>query len=60
MPYAIRGNAVVKSDTGKVVGRSKNPSAYIRVLRAVDHGWRPTRKKRKSKGTNKYTHALSR
>lgn len=45
MPYKIRGNTVVKANTGKVVGKSKNPKKYIRVLRAVEHGWRPTGKK---------------
>lgn len=42
MPYAVKGNAVVKKDTGKVVGRSSNPKAYMRVLNAVHHGFRPT------------------
>ena len=41
-PYAVKGNTVVKADSGKVVGHSSNPKKYIRVLRAVEHGWRPT------------------
>ncbi len=45
MPYAIKGRAVVKKNTGKVVGHSKNPKKYIRVLRAIEHGWKPTGKK---------------
>jgi hypothetical protein len=40
MPYAIKGNEVVKADTGEVVGHSKNPKAYLRVLEAVEHGWK--------------------
>ncbi len=44
MPYKVRGNTVVKRDTGKVVGHSKNPKKYIRVLRAVEHGWKPGKK----------------
>ncbi len=41
MPYKIKGNTVVKKDTGKVVGHSKNPEKYLRVLNAVEHGWVP-------------------
>jgi len=47
MPYAIRGKTVVKKNTGKVVGRSSNPKKYIRVLQAVEHGWKPPQKRRK-------------
>lgn len=49
MPYAIKGNMVVKRDTGKVVGHSKNPKKYIRVLRAVSHGWKPSKQSRAGK-----------
>ena len=49
MPYEVRGNAVVKADSGKVVGHSNNPSKYIRVLRAVEHGWKPGKRKKRSK-----------
>ena len=45
MPYKVKGNAVVKKNTGKVVGHSKNPKKYIRVLRAIEHGWEPSKKK---------------
>jgi len=45
-PYAIRGNAVVKNNSGKVVGHSKNPKKYERVLNAVEHGWRPSKNKK--------------
>ena len=41
MPYAIKGNSVVKRDSGKVVGHSSNPKKYMRVLNAVEHGWKP-------------------
>jgi hypothetical protein len=49
MPYAIKDKTVVKADTGKVVGHSKNPKKYKRVLEAVAHGWEPPSKK---KGTH--------
>jgi len=43
MPYAVKGNTVVKKDTGKVVGHSKNPKKYIQTLRALENGWeKPT------------------
>ncbi len=45
MPYAIKGNSVVKRDSGKVVGHSSNPKKYMRVLNAVEHGWKPTHKR---------------
>lgn len=45
MPYTLKGNTVVKKDTGKVVGHSSNPKAYIRTLRAVEHGWKPTHRR---------------
>ena len=35
MPYGIRGKSVVKKNTGKVVGHSKNPKKYMKVLNAV-------------------------
>ena len=40
MPYAVKGNTVVKKDTGKVVGHSKNPKKYLQVLNMVEHGVR--------------------
>ena len=46
MPYAIKGKTVVKKDSGKVVGHSENPKKYLRVLNAVEHGWKPTGKKK--------------
>jgi hypothetical protein len=49
MPYAVRGNTVVKRTTGKVVGHSKDPKKYMRVLQAVEHGWTPTKKKKTSR-----------
>lgn len=49
MPYQIRGRSVVRRDTGKVVGHSKRPKRYLRVLNAIEHGWRPTRIKRYTK-----------
>lgn len=47
MPYAIKGNTVIKKNTGKVVGHSKNPKRYLRTLQAVEHGWKPKGKKAK-------------
>lgn len=41
MPYKIKNNKVIRSDTGKVVGHSKNPKKYIKTLRAIEHGWKP-------------------
>lgn len=37
MPYKIVGNKVVKKNTGKVVGKSSKPKAYLRVLNAIEH-----------------------
>ncbi len=50
MPYAIRNKTVIKKNTGKVVGHSRNPKKYMRVLQAVEHGWKPTGKKSFKKG----------
>jgi hypothetical protein len=44
MPYKIKGNTVVKKNTGEVVGHSKSPKKYMRVLQAVEHGWKPSKK----------------
>lgn len=41
MPYAIKGKCVVKKNSGKKVGCSKNPKKYLRTLQAVEHGWKP-------------------
>ena len=49
MPYAKRGNTVIKKDTGEVVGHSSNPEKYMRVLQAVEHGWKPSGKGKKPK-----------
>lgn len=48
MPYAIKENSVVKKDSGKIVGHSKNPKKYMRTLNAVEHGWKPKQPKKKS------------
>lgn len=44
MPYEIKNHSVIKKSTGKVVGTSKNPKKYIRVLNAIEHGWKPNKK----------------
>jgi len=41
MPYAIKGNTVIKKTTGKIVGHSKNPKKYMKVLNMVSHGVMP-------------------
>lgn len=43
MPYKIKGNTIVKKNTGKVVGHSSNPKTYLKVLNAVEHGWKPSK-----------------
>ena len=47
MPYQIKGNTIIKKDTGEVVGHSSNPKEYLKVLRAVEHGWEPGKKKKR-------------
>ena len=49
MPYERRGAVVYKADSGKRVGKSKSAGKakkYLRTLRALEHGWKPTRKGR--------------
>lgn len=48
MPYAIKGRSVVKKSTGKVVGKSSNPKKYLRTLQAIEHGWKPKPKGKRS------------
>lgn len=45
MPYIIRGDKIYKKDTGELVGKSKKPKKYLRVLMAVEHGWKPKKGK---------------
>lgn len=53
MPYTtkkLKGGktAIVKADTGKIVGKSdsaKKAAASIRARMASEHGWRPTKRK---------------
>lgn len=45
MPYVVREGGVARADTGKMVGHSKNPKKYLRVLNAIEHGWKPGRKR---------------
>lgn len=40
MPYELRGNTVVKKDTGEIVGHSKTPEMakrYFRKLEMIEH-----------------------
>jgi len=48
MPYAVKGKTVIRRDTGRVVGHSKNPKKYLRTLNAIEHGFRPSKVKRVS------------
>jgi hypothetical protein len=43
MPYKIKGNKVINKETGKVKGKSRNPKKFMRVLNAVEHGWKPSK-----------------
>jgi len=54
MPYKIKGKTVVRADTGKVIGHSRNPRKYLRVLNAIEHGWKPTGKKKKHRTHLRY------
>lgn len=47
MPYKIIGNKVVKKNSGKVVGKSNHPKAYLAVLNMVEHGMTPRKKKKR-------------
>lgn len=48
MPYKRVGKAVFKG--GKKVGASKTlakAKAFMRTMLAIEHGWKPTKKKKK-------------
>ncbi len=55
MPYKRKGRTVYKKTNGwKKKGRAKSTSKakrYERLLRAVEHGWKPTGKKAKKRTT---------
>lgn len=44
MPYVKKGNTVYKKEGGHMVkvGSSKNPEKYMRTMRAIEHGWKPS------------------
>ncbi len=46
MPYILKGNTVYKKKGKKLVkvGTSKKPKKYLRLLKAIEHGFRPKRK----------------
>ena len=54
MPYAIRKKtggkcSVVNKDTGKVHAKATSATKakkQLNLLRGVEHGWKPTRKKK--------------
>ena len=52
MPYKIKDHTVVKANTGEVVGHSKKPKEYLRVLQAVEHGWKPPKKRKHHSAQN--------
>jgi len=51
MPYIRKGNTVYKKEGGhlKKVGTSSKSEvkSYMKTLRAVEHGWKPTGKRKK-------------
>ena len=49
MPYSIRGKSVYKKEGGKLikVGESDDPPKYLRTLQAIEHGFKPSKKKAK-------------
>lgn len=56
MPYAIKkvGNkwVVIKSTTGEKVAEhdsEEKAKSQINLLRGIEHGWRPTKLKKKTK-----------
>ena len=53
MPYVRKGKTVYKKVNGlKKKGKSKSvkkAKTYLRTLRAIHHGWRPTGKSKKKK-----------
>jgi hypothetical protein len=47
MPYVRRGRTIYKKTNGLVkIGKSKKPKKYLRVLRAIERGWKPGRRRR--------------
>jgi hypothetical protein len=46
MPYIVRDNTVYKKTDGqKKVGSSRNVKKYVKTLRAIEKGWKPTGRK---------------
>ena len=48
MPYSTKGKLVLKE--GHVIAHAKSPAAakkQVNLLRAVEHGWKPTGKQKK-------------
>ena len=48
MPYRLKGNVVYKKTASgmKKVGKSRKGKRYLRVLQAIEHGWKPTRRRK--------------
>lgn len=53
MPYKIKGNAVIKANTGEVVGHSENPKQYLKVLNMVEHGVKMNKNKQQITNGNR-------
>ena len=49
MPYVVREGGVYRQDTGKLVGHSRKPKKYLKVLNMVEHGV-PVRKRGRQGG----------
>lgn len=47
MPYTLGKRGVYKKTAKgkKLVGHSKNPKKYLRMLNAVEHGWKPKKRR---------------
>jgi len=49
MPYKRRGKTIYKTSTGEKVGTSSSiekAKKYLKTLRAIEHGFKPTKSKR--------------
>lgn len=59
MPYKVVGNTVVRADTGKVVGHSKNPKKYLRALYANAHKEKAGPTQQREQRTGRYAVILN-
>lgn len=59
MPYKVEGNKVLHFKGGKwsvkqTTGSPAKAQAAVRLLRGVEHGWKPTGKRKKKRKHNTY------